>query len=222
MNYNLIKDVLDLLAEFQLDNSVGHQYVQDVNGFKNWLVDKYGAGYKKVEPDWEGKLIGRSTESAIASLVVHMNRFGKNYFKAAIYGSPFSTQEDVIYLIVLKFSHNLTKMDLIKKNVHEKPVGMQIINRLIANGWVEQQDSIIDKRSKILSITKKGLSALDDIMTKVRQATEIVSGNLSEDEKIELVRLLNKLNDFHLPIYEKNLSLEEILPETYKNLKQKV
>lgn len=216
MNYNLLKDLLDLIEEFEIENENSRLYDNEINGFKNWIVNKYGHVYTGKEPEWEGKMFGRTTESAIASLVVHMNRFGKNYFKSAIHGSDFSTQEDVIYLIVLKFSKNMTKMDLIKKNVHEKPAGMQIINRLINNGWVDQVDSEIDKRSKVLNITKKGLLALESVMNKVRQATDIVSGNLSYDEKIELIRLLNKLNDFHQPIYDKNIETENLLNEVLK------
>lgn len=101
--------------------------------------------YIGEEPEWQAKMMGRITESAIASLVVHMNRYGENYFKSGIYGSDFPTQEDVIYVIVLKFSKNMTKMDLIKENVHEKSARMQIINRLIKNGWVGQPDSETDK-----------------------------------------------------------------------------
>ena len=187
---------------------------------KNWIINKFGHIYQGEEPEWEGKMIGRTTESVIASLVVHMNRFGKNYFKSAIHGSEFSTQDDVIYLIVLKFSKNMTKMDLIKKNVHEKPAGMQIISRLITNGWVIQTDSESDKRSKVLHITQKGLLALEGVMSKIRQATDIVSGNLSHDEKIELIRLLNKLNDFHQPIYDKNIETENLLNEVMKSFKK--
>src|SRR5690606_21391234 len=126
------------------------------------------------------------------------------YSKSAIFDSDFSTQEDFIFLINLKAFGEMTKMELIKKNVQEKPAGMQIINRLIAQGWVVQKDSEIDKRSKVISISKKGLDALDTHMAKIRQATTIVTGNLTYIEKMELIRLLNKLNDYHLPIYEKN------------------
>lgn len=113
----------------------------------------------------------------------------------------------------------MSKMDLIKKNVQEKPAGMQIINRLIAKKWVAQQDSETDKRSKVISITPKGLNALESQMDKIRQATNIVTGDLSYPEKMELIRLLSKLNDFHFPIYEQNLEPEELLKEVTKNFK---
>src|SRR5690606_8470022 len=136
---------------------------------------------------------------------------------SAIFDSDFSTQEDFIYLINLKSFGEMTKMDLIKKNVHEKPAGMQIINRLIAQGWVNQTASEIDKRSKMLKISDKGFEALENQMDKIRKATEIVTGDLTYKEKMELIRLLNKLNDFHQPIYDKNIEPEYLLNEVLKD-----
>lgn len=48
-------------------------------------------------------------------------------------------------------------------------------------------------------------------MGKIRKATNMVTGNLTETEKTELIRLLSKLNDFHKPIYEMNLDPENLL-----------
>ena len=59
----------------------------------------------------------------------------------------------------------MTKMELIK-NIQEKPAGIQIINRLLQQGWIEQSDSATDKRSKIIQITPQGLHALDAQMEK--------------------------------------------------------
>lgn len=218
MNYNLVKSTVDLVAEFESINANGF-YKDDIQGFQDWIVDKYTKSESQEQPLWDGKEKGRSAESVISTLLVHMNRYAKNYSKSAIAGSDFSTQEDFIYLINLKAFGSMTKMDLIKKNVHEKPVGMLIIHRLMEKGWIEQQDSAIDKRSKVISISESGKKVLDAQMDKIRQATNIVCGNLSEGEKLELIRLLNKLNDFHLPIYEKNLNTEKLLEEAslYKN-----
>ena len=217
MNYNLVKDVLDLIAEFENQNTNLNKLELTVDDFKKWIV----LSNKEIanEPNWEGKENGRSPESVINTLIVHMNRYAKSYSKSAIFGSDFSTQEDFIYLINLKAFGEMTKMDLIKKNVHEKPVGMQIINRLIAHGWIFQQDSKTDKRSKVISISPLGLNALDKQREKIRKATEIVTGDLTHNEKMELIRLLNKLNDFHKPIYDKNIETENLLTEVlkYKN-----
>jgi DNA-binding MarR family transcriptional regulator len=217
MNYNLLKDVLDLVEQFEKENtSTSDMSIED---FKKWIASNYKEETVQQEPDWEGKDKGRSPESVINTLIVHMNRYAKSYSKSAIFGSDFSTQEDFIYLINLKAFGEMTKMDLIKKNVHEKPTGMQIINRLIAQGWVNQTESKHDKRSKVLKITDKGLEVLEHQMHKIRKATEIVTGDLSYSEKMELIRLLNKLNDFHLPIYEKNIEPENLLTEVLKHKK---
>lgn len=209
MNTEFLKQIIDLCSEFE--DSASGQYPMNINGFKKWIVDNTGSDNIQTEPEWEGKVTGRSPESIIASNIVHMNRFGKNYFKSAIAGSEFSTPDEVIYMITLKYNPPITKMDLIKKNVHEKPAGIQIINRLIAKGWVQQNNSETDKRSKVLNITPKGLVTLDNLFNKIRQATTIVSGDLTHNEKMELIRLLNKLHDFHLPIYLKNVEPEGLL-----------
>src|SRR5690554_1702639 len=211
MKYKLIREVIDLMEDFEKEQQVWSRFSGDIDGFKQWIYEKQLVESPLPEPDWEGKEQGRSPESVINTLIVHMNRYAKSYSKSAIHDSDFTTQEDFIYLINLKAFGAMSKMDLIKKNVQEKPAGMQIINRLIKQGWVDQKDSKEDKRSKIININKKGLTALDQQMDKIRKATEIVTGDLTHFEKLELIRLLNKLNDFHLPIYNKNIDPSELL-----------
>lgn len=217
MSYQIIKDAIYLIEQFELENSKTTQYPKDIKGFKKWMVNSF-KNESSEQPEWEGKMMGRSAESVVATLVVHMNRYAKNYFRAALLGSDFSSQDDVIYLIVLRFSAPLTKMELIKKNVHDKPAGMQIINRLIAKGWAAQKDSETDKRSKLISITPKGLQALDEVMAQVRQATDIVSGKLTQTEKMQLISILNKLNNFHQEIYDKNYDVAELLENSMREM----
>lgn len=210
MKYALIKNTIDLVEAFDSSNA-NQNYSNDIIGFKKWIAENYAENANVAETYWEGKENGRTADSAISTLLVHMNRFAKNYSKAAISGSEFSTQEDFIYLINLKAFGEMTKMELIKKNVHEKPVGILIINRLITKGWVIQEESKKDKRSKVIAITNEGLQVLESQMGKIRKATNMVTGNLTETEKTELIRLLSKLNDFHKPIYEMNLDPENLL-----------
>ncbi|MEN2436652.1 MarR family transcriptional regulator [Weeksellaceae bacterium A-14] len=217
MNYNLLKEVINLLEEFEAEQKNFSKSENSIQDFKRWIVLKFNKETDPTEPDWEGKENGRSPESVISTLIVHMNRYAKSYSKSAIFGSDFSSQEDFIYLINLKAFGEMTKMDLIKKNVHEKPVGMQIINRLIAKGWIDQTDSETDKRSKVIKINAKGLGILEMQMDKIREATKIVTGDLTHSEKMELIRLLNKLNDFHQPIYNKNIDTERLLQEVMQN-----
>lgn len=210
MKYQLLKDTIGLLEEFEASNT-GLNYPPDVNGFRQWLVQEQIDTASKPEPDWEGKVSGRSAESIIATLFVHMNHYARNYFRSAIHGSEFSTPDEVIFMIVLRFSTPMSKMELIKKNVHDKSAGIQIINRLIAKGWVEQRSSDVDRRSKVISPTVEGLRVLDNLMNKVREASRLVSGPLSQHEKHSLIDLLTKLNEFHLPIYEKNYDPADLL-----------
>lgn len=217
MNYTLIKDVLDLVAEFEIHNK-DSKFHNDIKGFKSWIKSEENSGKKLIkEPDWEGKSNGRSPESFINTSLVHMNRYAKTYSKSAIYNSEFSTQEDFIYLIVLQSLGEMSKMELIKKNIHEKPTGIKIIDRLLDKKWIEQKVSKKDKRIRMVNITELGKNALKNQMDKIRQATKIVTGNLSWDEKMELIRLLQKLDDFHQPIYHENIDSESLLEMVYTN-----
>lgn len=214
MNYTLIKDFIDLLQEFETEIQASPaSYPGTIHGFKEWICDKDNSKQENhpEEPYWDGKENGRTPESAISTLLVHLNRYAKTYSKSAISDSEFSTQEDFIYLINLKAFGEMTKMALIKKNIHDKPVGMLIIGRLLRQGLIEQTDSDLDKRSKLIRITERGLLILENQMEKIRQATNIVAGNLNYHEKMELIRILNKLDRFHYPIFSRNINSDQLI-----------
>ena len=86
-------------------------------------------------------------ESVISTLLVHLNRYAKSYSKSAIHNFVFTTQDEFIFLITLKTFGNMSKMELIKRNVQDKPNGIQIINRFVKQGFINQENDLIDKRS---------------------------------------------------------------------------
>jgi len=213
MNINLVKNVIQLLEDFDLQNK-NQIYTSDIEGFKNWISDQNNITSK--EPLWEGKENGRSPEGVISTLLVHLNRYAKTYSKSAISDSDFHTQDEFSYLINLKAFGSMSKIELIKKNIQDKSSGILIINRLIKQGWIEQTNSEIDKRSKVLRITESGKSALENQMEKIRNASNIVTGNLTHSEKIELIRILDKLDKFHQPIFAKNIESPKLIETVYQ------
>lgn len=215
MNYNLLFQILKLTEEFELNKSHEKQTIED---FINWIgKTKYNPN--STEPYWEGKENGRSPESIINTLIVSMNRYAKHYSKSIIQGTDFVTQEDFIYLINLNALGSMTKMQLIKKNLQDKATGIQIINRLLKNKWIEQKASKEDKRSHIIQITEQGKKYLETNMKKIRQATNIVAGDLNHQEKMQLIYLLDKLDKFHNKIYFENTATNELLENvTHKYL----
>ena len=222
MNYNLIADCLKLIESFE-KNWSNNCYSDDIQGFVQWISDiKSNNISNQTVIDWEGKDNGRTAESVISTLIVQMNRYAKNYSKVAMQDSEFSTQDEFIYLINLQAFGEMSKMELIKRNIHDKQTGIQIIKRLLDREWISQSDSLEDKREKLISITDKGRFTLKNQMGKIRQATNIVSGDLTDIEKMELIRILKKLEHFHKPIFLEKASSKNVLDElTEKILTQK-
>ena len=216
MNYDLIKNILTLIESFESSNQ---DYIANVDGFCKWIIDTKSESYSNTL-EWEGKNNGRSIESVISTLLVHMNKYAKSYSKSAIYNSQFSTQEEFIYLITLNSFGAMSKTELIRKNKMDKPSGIQIINRLIKSGWIQQIDSTKDKRSKILELTDAGKDYLNQKMDDIRKASKVVTADLTENEKIELVRILSKMDKFHQKIYDRNLNPELLLDEAFENYTQ--
>lgn len=215
MNYKLLHEVINLVEEFETKNS-DRNHDNNIEDFKAWIAEQASLNEVKNNADWEGKENGRSIDSIINTLIINMNRYAKSYSKSAIYNSDFSTQEEFIYLINLKAFGKMSKIELIKKNVHEKSIGIKIIDRLVKHNWVLQEDSLEDKRTKILSITEDGIKTLDSQMQKIRQASKIVLGNLSETEKNQLLKLLQKLDNFHQSIYDDQITPELLIDHVSK------
>lgn len=212
MRYRILKDVISLLEQFEEETTSEQVGPAD---FLNWL--RRDDSVENV-PNWEGKDKGRSEDSVINTQLVHLGRYAKNYARAAIHQSPLSTPDEFIYLITLNVFGEMSKIGLIKKNVHDKPAGIQIINRLIKHGWVHQRDSEQDRRSKLIGITPKGREVLESCMHDIRIASGIVTGNLTMEEKHLLIGLLNKLDDFHQQVISADVHISELLAHAH-NLK---
>lgn len=196
MHYDLIKDLVGLVKLYEEE---AEHHNPDIHSFGQWLNEylKKTGGQEIAEPDWEGKSKGRSADSVINTALVHLSRYAKIQAKAAIENTSFSTPDDFIYLINLMAFGSMTKTALIKLNVHEKSAGIQIVNRLISNELVEQTTINSDKRNRMIHITSKGTQLLNENMQNIRIATKNVTEPLSYEEKMQLIRILSKLEIFH-------------------------
>lgn len=195
MYYDLITELIALVKIYEKESE---DNTEDTYLFINWLNEYYRKnGRPAKEPEWKGKSKGRSADSVINTSLVHLYKYAKLHAKAAIVNTPFSTPDDFIYLISLVSFGSMTKMALIRLNVHEKSAGIQIVNRLISNGLVEQTALKDDKRNRMIHITAKGSQLLNESMDNIKNASMRVTAPLLHHEKMELIRIFTKLENFH-------------------------
>ncbi|WP_295676248.1 MarR family winged helix-turn-helix transcriptional regulator [uncultured Mucilaginibacter sp.] len=207
-SYQLIHQLIDLVAQLEEENQGREVSIQDFTGF---LLNKVGdpAGnfvnseVRFGSNDTAALEIAYQLDNNIGRLFVFMSRYAKYYIKKALEGTSLQTGEDFTALAILLTHDNLSKSELISHNLQEKTSGTEVIRRLIAAGLVSQWDDEKDKRSKHIAITNEGRELLYRVFVDMSRVSKMITGKLSVAEKFTLQYLLQKLENFHLEHYEK-------------------
>lgn len=210
MQTDFFINLLQQVKEFE--SSKAYKPNADVDDFRVWMNDK------KYSDECPTKLFKNEnhqvsfTENEICKQVLLLGRYSKLLIRKGLGDFPELANEEFTYLYRLKDEPFLTKIQLIEKNGHEKQTGTQIIKRLLEAGFLEEKNDDDDKRSKRLNLTKKGKEIFHESVAKVNLTSKILSGKLDKEEKSEFLRILKKLNEFHVHIYTeyKNSDIQKI------------
>ena len=200
MNYDILHELINKAQEYE--SQTGQKLEkEDMAIFSKWLYEKTNAEKKeeiKLEPT------GETLDSIIGKFIGFMYRFAKFYTKKALENSPLTTLDDFTYLGSILLKAGSSKTEIIDYHIHEKTTGIEILKRLKKNGFITEKKSVTDARSKSLFITETGKGIFFAHVGKMQKIGELIVGDLEEDEKLQLISLLNRLNDFHQPIYHQN------------------
>ncbi|WP_294224432.1 MULTISPECIES: MarR family winged helix-turn-helix transcriptional regulator [Chryseobacterium] len=211
MNTDFFINLLHQVKDFE--NSEACKPHSTLEDFRLWLNDKK---YREESPT---KLFRNErhdvffTENEICKQVLLLGRYSKQAIRRGLKDFPELANEEFTYLYRLKDEPNLTKMQLIERNGHEKQTGTQIIKRLLESGMVSEKNDEKDKRSKRLNLTAKGEKAFHQSVDRVNITSKFLSGQLDNKEKETLLGLLKKLNEFHGHFYreDKTSDLETLI-----------
>lgn len=210
---------------FLFDAEKGNQEENSMDEFIGFLNTKFetkNLKIREISGKNEEQIIDRyrNTTSDISILIVLMSHYAKRYIKKVLIDSNLQTPDEFSFLITLMTYDNLTKSELITKQVMEKTSGSEIIRRLIKRGMISEGPDKDDKRRVRVSITAYGREEVIKILPHMSKVARIIAGNLSTEEIKMLSYLLKKLDYFHNDIYLNNK--DESLSEIYRTFTDSV
>ncbi len=199
MDFDLLTDVIEHFKQYQLTTPSGKK--SSMADFGIWLnQQRYSTG--TPADSTHAEMIGTNeVEVEIGKLIVFLNRYARQLIKKGLHDFPELVNEDFTYLYSLMGCESMTKMQLIEKNIHEKPTGLEVIKRLLKYKIIDEKDDEVDKRSKRVFLTEKGKMIFFQTLEQMGKVSHLITGKLTVSEKEQLFALLKKLEDFHNPIF---------------------
>ncbi len=204
--YELLSEVMELLGEYEKQVEGGEATVV---GFSSWLNQRLGYfSLDQTRLSSEGAPYRPSKEqsdqTALTMLITYLYRYAKHYSKKALEGSPLSTLDEFGFLVTLLERKSLTKSELINLHLIEMTSGIEIIKRLTKQGLLDSFPDPDDRRSRRVKLTDEGMQVLMSLMPRLQQVAQIVSADLTSEERGVLLPLLNRLNEFHAVIHHQD------------------
>jgi DNA-binding MarR family transcriptional regulator len=208
---DLIKNLLDHIENYE--QKFGNS---DLKAFSIYLRDEVSSEKKLIPNEEFDKNNYQNYKSyaevEFSTLLTNLYRFAKHYMKKAFAGSEIKTIDEFGFLASLLKQKSLMKNELINQHLLETSSGSEILKRLIKNGLVKEIPDTIDKRAKRVSLTAKGVETVMGSFDEMHIISEIIVGNLKDDELKQALQVFNKLTYFHQHIHDcdRNSDLEEI------------
>lgn len=183
MNYELIKKLIEYVEEYQKKHAS-----DKVEDFTIWLNNVLFIHRNKAAHSAHDELL-------IVFKLIHLNKTLKKQTKSVLSESGVSSIDEYSFLLHLDNLESFRKMELVELQNIEAPTGIEIIKRLINNGFVEEFPDQKDKRAKRIRITKNGLQELKTLKPKIDSIFSQFTDPLNLNEKVFVSGILDKLGD---------------------------
>ncbi len=151
----------------------------------------------KTQPDITEEEPSPWINSELSRLIGKLIRYVHFYSKKAFQEAGAPNFDDVLYVGVIQFMGNPRKSELIYEMLAEFPTGMEVIKRLVKQGYVEESPDEQDRRSKRLRATEAGVKLWLDLSPRMEQVGGLAFDFLNDAEKRMLRSLLDRLERFH-------------------------
>jgi DNA-binding MarR family transcriptional regulator len=190
---DILKEIVNWLEEYQNDNHINEHSLES---FIIWLNSRLFSESHAEKSQHNPEML----DMELSFLLVMQSRYYKAYAKKVLGESELTSPDGFSFLYHLSLADSYRKMELIKMHQLEPPSGIEVLKRLLKKGFIKEFDDADDGRAKRISITEKGKKELQHIMPGMKEVFQLMTAELSLNEKLHAVGLLKQLNDFHTGI----------------------
>lgn len=212
----ILLELIEKLYAFEAENvHMDSWEMSDFIGYLNAQYHTETTEIRQLEGEneaWVNDTYGGVNQD-ISILIVLMSKYAKLYTKKALKESPIQTTEEFSFLITLLTHDSLTKTELVNKMIMEKTSGAEVLKRLLRQKLIRQFEDTQDKRSVRVAITDAGRREIIGILPGMSRVSDVVVGNLDQNERNTLAFLLKKLDYYHNDIFmnKRNAELEDLI-----------
>ena len=134
----------------------------------------------------------------LAKVIGRLGSIQKTYSKIALKQLPGIELEWYFLLHTVKNAGEIRKTDVISFNLLLEPTTcIDILNRLIKSGLLNERIDPTDKRARLLTIADQGEVLLNQLQKLVGETNTMLYGHLDDNEKLSLIKLLKGIETTH-------------------------
>lgn len=155
-----------------------------------------------------------SVEDRIVLLWGRLQRFTHLWSRKALKDLPLHSIEEFGLIKTVELLREVRKSDLVKHTLMETTTCFEMIKRLVKAGYLEEEVDPDDRRSRKVSLTRKGKLLSEKSEPQIKMLSRLLIGNISQSQKLALLDVLQALDGFHTELYSSHpeSSLEDMLP----------
>lgn len=146
-------------------------------------------------------------------LTHRLSKLFRWYTKDILQANGLTSMDEYFFLTTISKMGTPSKMEVYADTITDINTGTQMLKRLIISGLVEEIADKNDKRVRRVKLTAKGKRTRENFFQQSKSDLILKAGNLTNNEKKDLIRLLAYLENFHTNIYFKDagLSIEQMI-----------
>lgn len=102
-------------------------------------------------------------------------------------------QRDIVLVLLSEHEEGMSQRQLAEQMRISPSTLCVMLDKLEADEYLTRGGQLGDKRVKLLTLTEKGIKRAEEVHQQCTVMRENLYRNLTDDEKTELIRLLNKI-----------------------------
>jgi len=215
-----VQNIIALLHQWQKFSS---EKGGDFHAFGKWLTEQTStenteAGEKETAAEFKNRYLHDKIplEDQVVLYWGRLQRYTHLWSKKALKDLPINSMEEFGLLKSVQLLGKARKSDLVRFTLTEATTCFEMIKRLVKAGYLHEEIDPEDRRSRLVRLTAKGEALSKESEKQVRLLSRLLIGDLSTQQKLELLGVLKDLDSFHGKLYERDAheSLENMLPNT--------